>query len=313
MSLPATYVHRCFLSDIEATLEQQWSSAATATGAATTRSPLSPHHRSFQPVFLRLLGTVVLLASSTSSVPAGQEDHRKTAPTYTYDATDHENSVNSINNNSSTNSSTNNSTNTHVIVLDDGTGVLAHIHAPSSMTTQIQVQPGMTLECIARATAVVTVADDNDNSNDNDNKTVILPQERAHYLVAHQLAVVQDPHAETLRWLELSYRRAVSTATPNDHRPGIESLEQRGYPCPSGDTLLSTEELYNIIWSESETENDNHADRNTTTTTTKARGVSLLDLSDGLEIPMPRLEAMIEDLQLAGQIYRNEVGNYLPL
>ena len=208
-------------------------------------------------------------------------------------------------------------TNTIILVIDDGTGSLTQIQTPSAMATRIQVQPGMTLECIVRAMRITGAT------------TCSKQQNNPYYsLLAHQLVVVQDPHAETLRWLELTYRKkACEASVRNSHNSSnnqdtgsqlptsVQSVEQFGYPC-SGNGMISAEELYYIILSDGETEKSNNervSGSSKRNNNNKIRGVSLTDLAEGLEVSESLLEGLIEDLQLAGQIYRNEVGNYLPL
>ena len=320
MSLAASYVHRCFLSDIPATIERQWRTSANNTCKSPTNSSKYIHQRRLlskkdasssatatpnEPVYLRLLGTVVEVLkqehanNSNDTAVVASEDCASVAVA---GAASH--------------------TNTIILVLDDGTGSLTQIQTPSAMATRIQVQPGMTLECIVRAMMITGAT------------TSSKQQNNPYYsLLAHQLVVVQDPHAETLRWLELTYRKKACEASVHNSNnnnninqdtgsqlpTSVQSVEQFGYPC-SGNGRISAEELYYIILSDCETEKSNNERaggsskrNNNNNNSSKIRGVSLTDLAEGLEVSESLLEGLIEDLQLAGQIYRNEDGNYLPL
>lgn len=143
------------------------------------------------------------------------------------------------------------------IKLDDGTA-LASILAPSSMTSKIHVKVGMTLECVV----------------------VAVQQDGSCCLRADQLVVVQDKNHESLRYLELSYRKRSKNTSM-----------RWGYPTRP----ISTDDVFQIIASEGNA------------------GVSIFDLSECLDLAIPYLDGLIQDLQLSGQVYRNEKGLYLPL
>ena len=149
------------------------------------------------------------------------------------------------------------------ISMDDGTATVSVI-APHRMISQISLQVGNTAECVVRL-------EENDADGD-------------HILFVDQLVRVQDPHAESLRWLELTHR--------HQHPDDDVSL---GYPRQS----ITTDDIFQII----------AAEQMMGTT----EGAMLEDLAIVLDIPMPKLSEMIEELQMSGQIYRNEAGGFLPL
>ena len=149
------------------------------------------------------------------------------------------------------------------ISLDDGTAIVSVI-APHRMIHQISLRVGHTAECIARL---------EENEMDGDQ-----------VLFVDQLVRVEDPHAETLRWLELTHR--------HKHPDDVLTL---GYPRQS----ISADDVFQIISAEQMMGSD--------------AGATLEDLAIVLEIPMQRLSEMIEELQMSGQIYRNEAGSFLPL
>lgn len=155
------------------------------------------------------------------------------------------------------------------IVLDDGSGLMVPIQASLEMTERIHVQISMTLECVAKVILL-----------DDDCKSYILQ--------AKQLVVLQDTHAETLRWLELSYRKIHTVS------------EQYGYPCDP----YSAEDLYHVILSCADDRPRNNS---------KDSGISVEELSSCLDLTMPYLEGLLEELQISGQIYRNTSGLFLPL
>jgi hypothetical protein len=149
------------------------------------------------------------------------------------------------------------------ISMDDGTAVVSVI-ALRNMVEKIRLAIGHTAECIARL-------DQNDVTGEQ-------------VLFVDQLVRVEDPHAESLRWMELVHRQR----HPDDDMA-------RGYPC----RYITSDDIFQMISAEA------MADENT--------GVTLEDLSVVLGMPEKEVAEMIEELQLSGQIYRNEAGAYLPL
>jgi hypothetical protein len=166
------------------------------------------------------------------------------------------------------------------ITLDDGTATLT-IYASRSMKNQISVSCGMSLDCIVR---VNTVGRLNGDSNDG------------YELTADQLVVVDDKNAETLRWLEITFRESLK------NQPDSANMNcDWGFPA----RYFDADDLYHVILSDYDTCRDFKPK--------EEAGVSLDDLSMVLDIPMDQLQKMIEELQLSGQIYRNRSGLFLPL
>ena len=151
----------------------------------------------------------------------------------------------------------------HSIVLDDGTG-LASIQVTYAMVAHIHVQTGMCLDCITR-----------------------LESNGCGLLIAEQLVVVQDKHAEALRWLELTYQK----------RNGRDSMHW-GFPTRQ----ISPDDIFRLIVIECQDGSEQIS---------KPKGVSTEDLAECLDLSLPHVESMIEDLRNSGRIYRNEDGFYL--
>lgn len=100
---------------------------------------------------------------------------------------------------------------------------------------------------------------------------------------ASQVMMVPDPQAaEVLRWCEISHPQKASTSL------------RYGYP-----TLEANEhEALRLITFQSKTDPD---------------GVSLEDLALVLDLSKGGAQELIVQLQLGGQIYQNQQGNYVPL
>jgi len=143
----------------------------------------------------------------------------------------------------------------YCIQLDDGTA-LVNIAVPHHMFQRIKLIEGMTIECIV-------------NLDPNSN-----------VLEADQVCIVTDVHAETLRWLELSYGQK---APPDTLKWGYPVLP------------TSSEDIFDIISSEAD------------------QGVSLQDIALVMNLDENYVANLIQDLQLSGQVYRNQQGKYLPL
>jgi len=247
-------------------------------------------------VMLRLLGTVVELRQHQEEEKQQQELAPPTAPASNND----DEAITSMD----------------TIVLDDGTG-LAHIRTPPAMTAQIHVQIGMTLECVVR---VIQLGEQQGTTTSHPPKkqpsSADSNDHDYYFLEADQLVVVRDAHAETLRWMELSYqqqqaRRQSSTGNYNNAKTAsaVSAHHQRGYPCRS----FQAEDLYYVILSDCQQTSTTTDGDNSSITTGAAGGVSVEDLAECLDLPVPHVEGMIEELQISGQIYRNPQGCYLPL
>ena len=96
---------------------------------------------------------------------------------------------------------------------------------------------------------------------------------------AKALCLVTDPHAEVLRWMELSCSRNLSV---NHH----------GYLTATASTNILLRLLTLQVFNS---------------------GASLEDLGAVLQMPIKALQGYIIDLQLSGQIYQNREGNYVIL
>jgi hypothetical protein len=167
------------------------------------------------------------------------------------------------------------------IALDDGTAMVT-IYASRSMKNQISVACGMSLECIVHVHT--------DGGGDGE-------KNYGYELTANQLVVVDDKDAETLRWLEITFRESLK----NQQNIIPNMTCELGFPA----RFFDADDLYHVILSDYETCRDFKPK--------EEAGVPLNDLSMVLDIPMDHLQKMIEELQLSGQIYRNRSGLYLPL
>ncbi len=146
-----------------------------------------------------------------------------------------------------------------LLTLDDGTATVG-IFTPDYMIQKLQVRPGQTVECIAW----------------------LRQRGNIKKWYANCMFLVTDPHAEILRWMELSFR-----PKPN------ESLES-GYPT----IQRNAAEALRLITVEAR-----HCDE----------GVSSKELAMVMQIPLKSMDQMLVELQLDGHIYQNQAGNYVPL
>ena len=148
------------------------------------------------------------------------------------------------------------------VVLDDGTALVS-LKIPASMMERIlqsvkKSLVGRTLDCVVR----ITTARD---------------------LCANQVVLIQDAHAETLRWFELSF--------------SVDGYSTEfGYP--NRDVL--PDDLFEMIQYECSDDAD-------------PPGVALEHLALLFQLDHVTIEKLIQELQLSGQIYRNQEGLYLPL
>lgn len=172
------------------------------------------------------------------------------------------------------------------ITLDDGTAII-DMYVPQFMINKCQASRhqtflGKLLDCIVH---------------------VVQHPSLTHppILQAEQISILDDdPHAELLRWLELSWSQQQQQMPPN-HTISL----QDGYPVPS--TAVTPDDLLDII----------QLDCSTTTTTGEMDapplGVTVEDLVLFFQLDQGTIEAFLIELQLSGQIYQNQQGNYLPL
>ena len=145
------------------------------------------------------------------------------------------------------------------LTLDDGTATI-DILTPDYMIRKLNLELGQTVECIAWLRQRGTI--------------------KRWYV--QSLAIMTDPHAEILRWFELSFR-------PKPH----ESLEW-GYPA----FQRNAAEALRLITVQTKHDSD---------------GVSLDDLALVMQLSPESMQEMLVTLQLEGQIYQNHLGNYVPL
>ena len=154
--------------------------------------------------------------------------------------------------------------------IDDGTAVIC-LTVPSFMMQRISKSAksilGMTLDCIANVTA-------------------------ARELLVDQVAVVEDVHAETLRWFELSFQQG-----QKGNKGSPYSLE-RGYPSRE----VTPEDLFKIIQFDCSVEEDD-----------ERKGMGLEDLAAIFQLDVATIDTLIQKLQMTGQVYRNNKGLFLPL
>jgi hypothetical protein len=141
------------------------------------------------------------------------------------------------------------------LILDDGTCTI-NVLAPECLISKSGTRPGCTVECL----------------------TGLGQQGEIRKWYAKALWPVTDPHAELLRWMELS---CSSTSSLND---GCLRVKR------------NTSGLLQLISSQASVE-----------------GASCEDLALVLQVPANELQNLIEDLQLKGQVYQNQAGNYVPL
>ena len=109
---------------------------------------------------------------------------------------------------------------------------------------------------------------------------IVTLDPRSSDLETDQVCIVTDVHAEALRWLELSYRLK---APPDTLKWGYPILP------------ISAEDIFDIISSEAD------------------QGVSLQDIAHVMDLDENYVANLVQDLQLSGQVYRNQQGKYLPL
>jgi hypothetical protein len=159
------------------------------------------------------------------------------------------------------------------LLLDDGTAMVS-IVVPSFMMERFRSAQtcivGATLDCVVYIT-------------------------QARDLMASQVAIIEDVHAETLRWFELSFRAKLKA----DNTDFSDYSMECGYPSRA----VTGEDLYELIQFDSSCV-DNGC---------KPQGVAMNDLAQFFELDPATTEALIQELQISGQIYRNQQGLFLPL
>jgi hypothetical protein len=196
------------------------------------------------------------------------------------------------------------------IHLDDGTG-LAAINTPLTMLEAIHCCIGTSLDCIVR----VDYSGHSNHSNNNNHN--ISSDSNNAKLHADSLMVVPDAHAETLRWLELSYLKknpANLLQQQQQDQPSRQSQQQSqsqsqsqllymqsrtGYPCQS----VQADDVYQLIQSDG---SDAYVYQG-------QKGLLAKDLAIVLDISMEHVHDLIQELQIEGLVYQNQEGGYMPL
>jgi hypothetical protein len=317
---------RCFLGDVSRCIvghwqkQQQQQQQEQESGSMFSDEPRTSHHPVPLPLHqqsltLRLLGTVVNLTTSHSTTTSlSNRDFANAVVTTPID---------------------------HVlIVLDDGTG-LVRIQAPQTMVAQIRVQVGTTLECVVRlhgAGATCSSASTLGGCTKSNSRRNNV-NDAGYSLIADQLVVVQDAHMETLRWLELCYRKKLQNSRAKSTTQTVPFETAESSTAPSAITVppmsmewgfptrssVTSDDVFRIIVS------DCHAYLPAPATVTPKSagpakqhlqdrvvkqppmGVSIEDLADCLNLSRERVQELIQELQNNCQIYCNEHGLFVPL
>eukprot|EP00934_Nitzschia_sp_Nitz4_P007107 Nitzschia sp. Nitz4//scaffold38_size140716//107989//108531//NITZ4_003160-RA/size140716-processed-gene-0.63-mRNA-1//-1//CDS//3329550117//7097//frame0 len=148
-----------------------------------------------------------------------------------------------------------------LMALDDGTGV-ARIWVSSTMVETMAIQEGLLIDCAAR----------------------LRQRGETKNWYAVRLTLVQDPHMEILRWMQIA-RPAEAKET--------ESLCY-GYPT----VQQNASEALRLI---------------NVSTGLNRTGVNLQDLAIVMQKPIAEMQDIVHELQLVGHIYQNHDGCYVPL
>jgi hypothetical protein len=178
------------------------------------------------------------------------------------------------------------------ILLDDGTG-LAAIITPLNMLEAIHCCIGTSLDCIVR----VDYSGNNISNNDSNN----VKNAKLH---ADSLMIVPDAHAETLRWLELSYLKKNPSKFLQQQQSQSQSqllyMQSRtGYPCQS----VQADDVYQLIQSDGSDEYVYQGQK----------GLQAKDLAIVLDVSIDQVHGLIQELQIEGLVYQNQEGAFLPL
>jgi hypothetical protein len=191
------------------------------------------------------------------------------------------------------------------ILLDDGTG-LAAIVTPLNMLEAIHCCIGTSLDCIVR---VDYSGNSINNSNSNNVKNAKLH--------ADSLMIVPDAHAETLRWLELSYlkknpgnflqqqdrdwpSRSSQPQSQSQSQSQLLYMQSRtGYPCQA----VQADDVYQLIQSDGSDEYVYQGQK----------GLLAKDLAIVLDTSTEHVHDLIQELQIEGLVYQNQEGAFLPL
>jgi hypothetical protein len=188
------------------------------------------------------------------------------------------------------------------IHLDDGTG-LAAIITSLTMLEAIHCCIGTSLDCIVR----VDYSDSGHSINSNNSNNVKNAK-----LHADSLMIVPDAHAETLRWLELSYLKKnpgnfLQQQDQSSRQQQSQSSQSQllymqsrtGYPCHS----VQADDVYQLIQSDG---SDAYVYQG-------QKGLLAKDLAIVLDISIDHVHDLIQELQIEGLVYQNQEGGYMPL
>lgn len=162
-----------------------------------------------------------------------------------------------------------------VLVLDDGTNVV-HCFTPMAMIERVAVRIGQVYDCIGE---LRTTSPSSDCSCSND------ISQHLHIMVVDTLLQVRTDQAalERLRWMEI--------CASSDTFITSQKIDWCGYPCPP----VSCDDIFDLIQSNN------------------CEGATIAELALVLDMEEPQVLAMVEELQIQGQIYQNERNNYVPL
>jgi hypothetical protein len=189
-------------------------------------------------------------------------------------------------------------------VLDDGSGSV-EIFVPRFMYQNLSVKEGQTLDCIVRKSHNSKTRSIQ-NFNDSAGKSSVSQPLCLDFWSAETLILVTDPHAESLRWMELCHdnddarksRSSSSSSSSSTNPLSNDEMRPWGYPSLPVNT---TDEVYRFILNQATIDSGNDA------------GVSSEDLALVLHRPHQEVEQMIQELQIMGQIYQNARKLFVPL
>jgi hypothetical protein len=186
------------------------------------------------------------------------------------------------------------------LVLDDGSGSV-EIFVPRFMYQNLSVKEGLTLDCIARKSHNSKTRSIQ-NFNESAAESSVSQPLGLDLWSAETLILVTDPHAESLRWMELCHDDAKnsSSSSSSSSTSPLSNDEMRPWGYPSL-PVNTTDEVYRFILNQATIDSGNDA------------GVSSEDLALVLHWPHQEVEQMIQELQIMGQIYQNARKLFVPL
>jgi hypothetical protein len=216
------------------------------------------------------------------------------------------------------------------IILDDGTGFLVAIEAEMSMVEKMNSPIGTLVDCVCRVVipkirghpkidcsspdhAEAMHLRSHNDFQDNARSNEPTSRNEAIALRAEMLAVVDDAHAETLRWMELTYRKKIhqeemDAALKDPACSKVSSLHPWTADLLFGPPVsveITAEDVCRLIHSEFSDESR--------TTNGSEEGLSLEDIALVYDLDQLTIQRLLEELQMSGQIYQNVHGAYVPL